>query len=433
MSLKKCIFITVFLLLVSSAFSATEEERFKDWIIGRNYNYFNYGLDKSSGFPYDHISVQKDNSFEYGKYTSPSIIGFWMVLLTDIIKGDLVLNNFSREDAGRALFKTIESIKKAPRWKGLLYWYELKDGIEAAEDRVISSYDNGNFALALMVVSGAFSDSESSWQRRIKKEVDSILLSQSAGWGELYDREAGLLYGVYRYGPLPYLWIDRFYTEARIAALVSLILTDLPQDLWNNLLRKGNCPRGSYTLSNNREVEFFKPWQGAFQAWLPLLFIPEMELSSGLKEAHSNYAAIQIDYALNSKVPLLRSAAADPCSEDGEYHYEPALGVFGASEDWVRSDIAAPYAAALLYPVDKKASLDLFKKTLEKFPQILGSLGFYDSISEEGKVAKVYLAFDQLQLLLSLLSEVNQSYFLSYLEDISKSDLLKQLYSNINF
>ena len=431
--LKRFLFLALFLFIARDSAAITEEEQFKDWIIGQNYSYFKHGIDSESGFPYDHIVVEEDGSFLYGKYTSPSIVGLWMVLLADIIKGDLVLNDFSKVEAGRALLKTVKSIKRASKWKGFLYWYELKDGIEAAEDRVISSYDNGNFALALMVVSGAFIDSKSSWQESIKREIDSILADQKVGWDELYDREAGLLCGAYRYGPVSYLWIDRFYTEARLAALVSLVLTDLPQGLWKKLLRDKNCPKGNYILSNGCSVDFLKPWQGAFQAWLPLLFVPEMEVAPPLKKMHSNYAAIQVDYALKSNIPLLRSAAADPAGKDGEYCYEPALGIFNASEGWVRSDIAAPYATALLYPVDEKMSLDLFRKTLKSFPQILGPLGFYDSISEEGKVAKVYLAFDQLQLLLAFFYEVNQDYFLSYLKSVSKGDLLKDLYSCIDF
>jgi hypothetical protein len=412
----------------------TAEERFKDWIIYNNYNYFRYGIDENSGFPYDHIAIEKGQSFKYGKYTNPSIVGLWMVLLTNIIKGDLVLSDFSKIDAGRALLKVVRSIQKAPKWKGLLYWYDLKENIKPAENNIISSHDNGNFALSLMVVSGAFLGSEIAWQKSLKEEVDSLLVDQSIGWGELYDRKVGLLYGGYKYGLLSYFWIDRFYTESRLAALASLILADLPKDPWNNLLRDKNCPKGSYLLSYGESLGFLKPWQGAFQAWLPLLFVPEPELSLHLREMHSNYARIQIDYALNSKIPLLRSAAADPKkSKEGDYHYEPALGVFDASEDWVRSDIAAPYATALLYPIDQQASLDLFKKSLDKFPQIVGPLGFYDSISEEGDIAEVYLALNQLQLLLSFFYKSNQVYLLDYLKDNSKIVLLKELYADIDF
>ncbi|MDD5614040.1 MAG: hypothetical protein PHQ54_03095, partial [Candidatus Omnitrophica bacterium] len=309
---------------------------------------------------------------------------------------------------------------------------ELEDSIKVAEDESLSSYDNGNLSLSLMAVAGAFSKPENTFQEAIKKDIQDMLSEQKTGWQKLYDPNKGLLYGGYKCGkPVASLWIDRFYTEARTAAVAAILLADLPKQVWFNLLRSGNCPRSEYALSNGRSVSFLKPWQGAFQAWMPLLFIPECDLSPALKKAHNNYAAIQLDYAYNSNVRLLRSAAARPgCPE---YVYEPCIGIFNASEDWVRSDIGSPHATALLYPVNPNAAVDLFKKALKDFPGLIGPLGFYDSVSESGSIAKVYLALDQLQMLLAFVSGANQQYLLDYLDSEDKLETLKSLYANIQF
>jgi hypothetical protein len=160
---------------------------------------------------------------------------------------------------------------------------------------------------------------------------------------------------------------------------------------------------------------------------MSLLFIPEMELSPTLARMHYNYAQIQIDYALNSEMPLLRSACADPYMEE-KYFYEPCVGIFNASEDWVRSDIGSPYATALLYPIYPKICLELFKIAVEKFPHISGPYGFWDSIAENGRVSRVYLALDQLQLILSFVADKNQRHFMKFVEKIGNREKLENLY-----
>ena len=131
-------------------------------------------------------------------------------------------------------------------------------------------------------------------------------------------------------------------------------------------------------------------------------------------------------------MPLLRSAAANPDIRDS-YLYEPCIGIFNASEDWVRSDIGSPYATALLYPIYPKESISLFKSALVKFPQIVGPIGFYDAISERGEVAYVYLALDQLQLILAFLADFNQDYFIKFVEESGKKEILEKLYRGNQF
>ncbi|MDP8234596.1 MAG: hypothetical protein P9M06_07380 [Candidatus Saelkia tenebricola] len=427
--------ISIFLILFCknhSAFSLDNE--FKKWIIEENFKYFYHALDKDTGFVYDHILIEENGEQKIGKYTSPTVIGFWAVLLMDVFKGHIELAEFSREDAKFWLEKVITGLENLPAWEGLFYWYEFKEGINTAEDEIISAYDNANLTIALMSVYGAISESKDEFEWGIAKRVYEILMRQKSGWGKLYDKNKGLLHSGYKRGcPLTYAWIDRFYTEGRIAPLIAVLLGDVPKEVWFNLLRPGNCPQGEYVLSDNRCIKFLKPWQGAFQAWLPLLFIPEMDLSpQALKEMHQNYATIQMDYALNSSLKLLRSASANPEAED-EYLYEPSVGILNASEDWVRSDIGSPYATALMYMIYPEASIYLFKETKDAMPQVIGPLGFYDAVSEHGLVAKVYLALDQLQLLLSFFAEINQDYFLKSVEKFGKEDILRELYRAIQF
>jgi len=422
-------------LFFKSPVSFPADDGFKEWILKENFKYFYHALDEKTGFVYDHIFIKENGEYKTGKYTSPTIVGFWAVLLTDVIKGHISGIEFSKEDAKTLLKKVISSLGNIPRWEGLFYWYELKDRVNVTEDEIISTHDNANLTISLMTVYGAFAGSQDAFEQDIAGMIHEILMLQKGGWQKLYDSNKGLLHSGYRRGkPLTYAWIDRFYTEGRIAPLVAILLGNVPSDAWFNLLRRANCPQGEYTLSDNRHVKFFKPWQGAFQAWLPLLLIPEIDLSpEALKKAHENYADIQMDYAVHSKLKLLRSAAANPEVRD-RYLYEPSVGIFNASEDWVRSDIGSPYATALMYPIYPEASLYLFKETKNTLPQIIGPLGFYDAVSENGLIARVYLALDQLQLLLAFLAEANQNYFMKSIKYFNGGEKsLKELYKGIKF
>jgi hypothetical protein len=389
--------------------------------------FFNSCLDEKTYFPYDHLIISENGKIEkIGKYTSPTIIGLWLVYLTDIAKGDVSLSYCTPEKAFQILSKAINNLEKIPKWKGFYYWYDLKKGkIKVAEDYKISTHDNGNLAICLAIVAGAFSNSQNLKEKEIYQKVIKLLKIQKQGWQKLYDKNKGLLYGAWevkRKRHVLNFWIDRFYTEGRISALMGIILGGLPPEIFLNLKKKIT----KYKLSNGEEIEILIPYQGAFQAWLPLLFIPEDKWSKKLKIYHQNYAKAQIDYAKNSGLCALRSACADPNAKD--YRYEPFIGIPNASEEWVRTDIGTPHATALLYPIYPDISLKFLKLLEEKFPQIKGPFGLYDSISEKGKVKKIYLSLDQLQLLLSFLYKKNQNYFLKYLKSIQKLNYIKLLY-----
>ncbi len=410
------------------SFSLYAQGDFKSQIINRNFQYFLNAVDYKSGLVYDHIFFTPDNKIKPGKYTSPTVIGLWLVLLCDIVAGDLTIDDFGKDDAWEILSRLITTVERLPKWRGLFYWYEIKDGIKIAEGRTISAYDNGNLTISLAVAWSILESCNNKNAHQLASRLLKLITDQKKGWQMFWDRRRNLLYGLYKNGkPVRNLWLDRFYTEARNAVLAGILIADLPLSIWENILTPSHCPKAEYTLSNGRKVEFLKPYQGAFQAWLSLLFVPEMELSQKLRRMHCNYAQIQIDYALNSEIPLLRSACADPYIQN-RYFYEPCVGVFNASEDWVRSDIGSPYATALLYTVYPKISLKLFKIALDKFPQLWGPYGFWDSIGENGVTSRVYIALDQLQLILSFVADDNQKYFMKFVEKIGKEEELKRLY-----
>lgn len=240
----------------------------------------------------------------------------------------------------------------------------------------------------------------------------------------------GLLYGSWSgksKRPSFNFLIDRFYSEGHIASLMAILIAGLPQEIWFNLKRI----KARYRFDNDEEVEILLLYQGAFQAWLPLLFIPESKFSPWLKKMHENYANVQIEYAQKTRLYALRSASADPYVVDN-YRYEHAIGIEGASEDWVRSDIGAPYATVLLYLLRPKIALKFLAKLLERHPTIKGPYGFYDAISKDGRVKKIYLSLDQLQILLSFTAFANRKYFLKFLGKEAKIAIVLSLYQKLN-
>ena len=283
-------------------------------------------------------------------------------------------------------------------------------------------YDNGNFAASLGVVIGAFIDAQS---EPIKKEIvesaQQILEGMKPGFQALYDKRRGLMWGNYRKDH----YMNIMGSEGRLGVLMAIVAGDVDPEVWENLRIRTK----TYTLSDGRRVEIMPPYEGAFQLYFPLMFVPEDELSQDFANTHNNYAAVQIDYANKTGIPGFRSATASPYQRY-RYTYVPGVGVPGASLAPIsRDDIASTHATAFLNLIDPEKAMRMFEE-LEKFTQgkIWGPYGMFDSVGKNGEVSRVYISLDHLAMLISMAGKSNQKYFMNYLQHIGKLNLVKALY-----
>lgn len=399
-----------------------EVQRFLEEFQEENSKFIEALIDPYTQLPYDAIFLRADGTIEYPySCTTASEIGFWLNYLVLVAKQEIKVSNLSAQEALLRLKTSLENVRRLQldpdkNWKGFLFKYNFKTG---AIDPMACIYDNGNLAACLAVVIGAFIDEPD--KKDIVELAYQILEAQKPAWQALYDKRSGLLWGDYKYSHV----LNILGSEGRLAALMSIIVGDLPESVWKNL----SIILKEYKLSDGRKVKILPPYEGAFQLYFPLMFVPEDQWNEGFAKAHNNYAAIQIDYANESNLPAFRSASANPYYPYG-YAYLAGIGIPRASLVPVsRSDIGACYATAFLNLIDPEKTVKLFQE-LEKFTQgkIWGPYGIFDSVGIHGEVSRVYISLDHLSMLISMAGKVNQEYFTKFLEATGKLGQIKRLY-----
>ncbi|MFN7171076.1 MAG: hypothetical protein ACK4NT_07580, partial [Candidatus Omnitrophota bacterium] len=317
----KKLFLKIFLLLFSSSASASvfdfpqtyflpsAKENFYfalnqttvdiSRIQQENSRYFLYeiGIDPDTDLPYNYVFFKPDGERVTGYYNTPTDIGYYFAYLVGVAKGDIKNDIINSSDALRRLTHALEVLKTAPKKDGLLYWYDiLRPEIKISPtNNFVSAIDNAFYSASLGLIIGAFIDDSRREARDLVRLARELLREQESGWRNLYDQNKNLLLAGYGFSEKkPIYYIDRIYNEGRLAALMAIILGDVPKEVWDNL---GEFYL-DYTLSNGKKIKILAPWESAFQAWMPLVFVPEIAWSSqGFKLAHQRYLEVQKDWA----------------------------------------------------------------------------------------------------------------------------------------
>lgn len=408
------------------------------------YTIYNIGVDPETDLPFSYVFIHSDGDVEIGLYNSPTDIGYYFTYLVGVAKGDIQNDFLTQQDAITRLKHALEVLKSAPRKDGLLYWYDIGAtevkvaGYREEKEPVIPAIDNAFYASSLGLIIGAFIDNPSPEAQNLVKLAQELLEEQKAGWEKLYDPDRGLIKGEHKEGETYY--IDDAYSEGRLAAFIAVVIGDVPRSAWDNLTKHYS----EYTLSNGENLKILAPWTGAFQAWMPNVFIPEMDWSpSGYNLAHQRYLLVQKDWSERENMPAFYSEASDPFSKD-EYKYivEIAIPNGGSRISHAGipylSNIGSPYAIGLAYTVDKDTAEQKFSQLIERFPEIKGPFGWLDSVGREGyepnvnwEISNAYVSKDIFVLLSALNFEQNHKYFIRFLQSIGKLDIARSLYQSV--
>ena len=155
-------------------------------------------------------------------------------------------------------------------------------------------------------------------------------------------------------------------------------------------------PGGWYTWQDER---FVPSWGGSmFEALMPTLVLDEARLAPASLGANgAAHAAVQRRFALETLgYPVWGlSPSMAPGGEYREFGARP-LGVLGYDAGAV-----APYASALVLPLDLPAAAANLRRLAERYP-LYGEFGFYDAVEPgSGAVAKSYLSLDQSMIFLA--------------------------------
>ena len=371
-----------------------------------NLNFFvdGVGVDTDAVVPYDTIWI-KDGKITHGYYTNTTEIGLYLNILVEVEKA-------GNSKALTRIAEVIETLETAPKFKGLFYWpYDIIDGkLTVNKDEIVPAVDNGNLALALAGVAGAYIDSEDTVKQAIVKRIDALLAAQKQGWSDMYDSSRGLLIAGWKAGqPLPY-YIDRKANESRTASLwTPLITRDMGKDaVPTTAFTKKELYTASYTI-NGKSYNPILTWDGAyFQAMLPAIWMEEEKLIPDY-DMFKDMTELQMIYSAKQNIPMVSSAA----TVDDQY---AAFGIPFLSESKVKfnneisgASTGTPHAVALSYMIDPESSVSALKGLKRAYPQIESIAGWYDAVDTYGNMSTKILSLDQGMFVGAFLSDsINQ-------------------------
>jgi|GEM_PF-2672531 len=372
--------------------------------------------------PTDELRRQGD-SWTQSELTSPTNIAayLWSVIAAED------LHIISREDAGRRIERTLQSLGRVERSHGFFFnWYDAASGRRArvwpggaALRPFLSSVDNGWLAVALIVVGNA--------KPELRGATDALL--EPMNFGFFYDpydpndpiAHPGLLRGGYfiddntftsfHYGTLN--------TEPRIASYVAMARGQVPVEHYYRMIRARNLgPDGRPAMARTyvgisvvegnrsyRGLNFVPTWDGTmFEALMVPLFVPESEWAPASWGAnHSLYVRAQIEYGLrDARLGYWGiSASTDP---GGGYRAYGVAELGSRDPDTSRrhEGIITPHATFLALPYRPVEAVANLRTLVENFP-LYGPYGFYDSVDvHTGQVSERVLILDQGMIMASL-------------------------------
>lgn len=379
--------------------------------------YFKNLVDKKTNLVVDWIDLDETKEYRIGDYTSPTNIGLYFLSLV----GAYDLGLITKEEAIQRAQKTLETLKKLPRWKGLFYnWYSTTN--LHITRKYISTVDNGWLSAGLIVLRQTFPELYN-LSTEILQEMDYSIL---------YDHVEGKLYLGYELNreppvPTPYHY-GQIATEPRVTSLIAIGKGDVPFDHWFRIFRtlpqawtwQRQKPQGKYR--EYLEIDVFEgyyiykdlkvvpSWGGSlFEFLMPTLVLKEKELApKGLGLNNLNAIKAHIDYALNEKkYPVW---GLSPCSTpDGRYggYHEYGVADLGA-RGYPDEGIITPHASILAIDYLPKEVIRNIRQMLKDF-DLYGEYGLYDSLDvHTKKVSSRYLCLDQGMLFVSLANYLTQ-------------------------
>lgn len=339
--------------------------------------------------------------------TSPTNIGLLIASL--VVARDS--GHLPGEEVEPAVAAIIDQLERMEKHEGFFYnWYDLSTiedtgapavgaaSVDPTAQRFVSSVDNANLAVALMVAVGAFPETE------LARRASELLAHQD--WSFFY-RMVEVAPGQFVPRMNHGFYVDRgttstfdygtFMTEARLLAFIALLLGDVPP-----FPCAATSPGGlGYMealakicgLETGERIVVIPSWGGSlFEELFPDLFVDEMQHSDSLAENHRRVVAAHI-------------ASQNP--ETGLWGWSPSQGVdcqyreagvacVGSGGHYPLGDVS-PYSIALAARYVPEVAIATLRSMEQLNSQAYAPrFGYADSISQDGQnVCADYLSLDK--------------------------------------
>ncbi|MDD5670935.1 MAG: hypothetical protein PHN49_04780, partial [Candidatus Omnitrophica bacterium] len=379
----------------------------KNMLIQKGVSYFQTStvLDPTTHFPYDSVSV--DGTVEASaKFTQPTLIGFYLQMLSEAVKGKVNMNNMTSDQLLTEIDFVVDKLLQAQTdlgWNGLIPFMYL-DTYRGIDE--IGLGDNANLAQSLATTIGALegaglSGTQQTTAQTITTKIDQFLANQQIGYELFVDSDFGIFRNSYKPSEGKfYAYIDRTAQEFRGAiAFLKTLYPTLPTSVWDNLV----TAKKDYTATSGEVVSNLVAFDGAaFQNFWPVLRNNELDFV-GFRNALYNQFVTQTDFAANFRIPGFLSSAEIP--ED--HVYVGDLGIRDAAEFQLQDltmDVGSTYALASAYIVDPENTLK-WLKAIGTLPGVNGIYGYLDSARSSTEVAKRFLGIDVASTVLGLVGD----------------------------
>ncbi len=328
------------------------------------------------------------------KTTSPTNIGF--ALLAEFCAYSLGFINY--EECIKNLSDLLTVVEKLKRWNGLYYnWYRISDN--APVNDFVSSVDNGNLAMALLIIREFLKSKDENF---LFLKIDLTL--RGIRFENIYDSNKRLFY-IGCFGEKKSGHYDLLASEARILSFVYIALYN-DVDHFEALSKDYLSRNGNILLS----------WSGTmFEQLMPDIFF-DFPKYSVMRETNKYNVLYQSRHRINGLWGVSESGYY--AFDDNLLYQYKAYGMdFLSLAGNTYAKVISPYSSALgisYYPKKAIANLDLLKEK-----GLLGEYGFYESVDyrKKEKIVYSFMTHHQGMILASLTNYI--------CDDVIKKTLLK--------
>ncbi len=356
------------------------------------WQYFEENVSEKTNFlPPDNISFFKEQKVSY--MTSPTNIGLYLASACVALKGGFVSLSSLKE----ICTKTLETLEKMPKFKGLLYnWYDVRT-LHVMHPHFVSSVDVGNYIACLYVLLGTLGEYENQDGdiREIIKRVKK--LTDGTDFSVMYNSKRHLFYigfNVEDDGQITYSknFYDMLMSETRILSYLAVAHKKVDSSHFAYLSRP--------LIESGRYVGLAS-WSGTvFEYFMPALFLPVFQGSVSYEALRfAMWENVRNAESLdgNRGVFGISESCYNIKDDDGNYMYHAfgneriALCVFE------KQAVISPYSSYLMLEHGENCVL----QNLSCFRDMgmYGKYGFYEScdfehhgINESYGVVKSYMS-----------------------------------------
>ena len=389
-----------------------EENKYVMEIGKRTWNFFAKYMNEENNFlPPD--NYQEDRIGYIVNRTSSTNIGLGLLAIVSAFD----LGYINLKNAISMIEKSMETIKKLPKWNGHLYnWYNINT-LKPLYPRYISTVDSGNFVGYLFtlkqfiksVIKNKIQENSYGNLENILGDIDKII--DDTDFSVLYDEEKGIFSIGFNVedNSITDSYYDLLASEARQASLIAIAKKDVPAKHWNNLSR---------TLTSLNGYKGLISWSGtAFEYLMPNINIRKYP-GSLLDESCKFLIMSQREYSKRLEVPWGISESAFNLKDlNSNYQYKafgiPWLGLKRGLADELN---ISPYASILAITEEPKEVIKNLKELEDK--GMYNEYGFYEAIDftpdrlpygEKYAPVKTYMAHHQGLILLSINNLINNN------------------------